>query len=254
MKSAAMARLSGARRVIGFEARALREGAAALVLRRDRERPDRRARHQKESLGPAGARSRASRRDRVSVSGAAVAGGGCGVGGCGLARRRALRADQSRRRVAEQALAARSLRRAAHGTCAIGISCRRSCSGDRDEAALADAVVAASDGAAVRAPETTLGDLLALSSRAALMVSGDTGPIHLAAAIGTPIVGSTARPGPSATGRGIQTTTSSRAPPSACAITSGSASVGEPRMCLNEITVAEVVDAVDRRWSRGRTG
>ena len=34
--------------------------------------------------------------------------------------------------------------------------------GDR-RGALADAVVAASDGAAVRAPETTLGDLLALS-------------------------------------------------------------------------------------------
>jgi lipopolysaccharide heptosyltransferase I len=57
------------------------------------------------------------------------------------------------------------------------------------EAPLADAVVAASDGAATRAPETTLADLIALSREARLMVSGDTGPIHLAAAVGTPIVG-----------------------------------------------------------------
>ena len=59
----------------------------------------------------------------------------------------------------------------------------------RDEAALADAVIASSRGAAVRAPETSLGDLLALTSRAALMISGDTGPTHIAAAMKTPIVG-----------------------------------------------------------------
>jgi lipopolysaccharide heptosyltransferase I len=57
------------------------------------------------------------------------------------------------------------------------------------EEALADAVVAASQGAATRAPETSLGDLLAIASRAALMISGDTGPLHLAAAMHTPIVG-----------------------------------------------------------------
>ena len=56
------------------------------------------------------------------------------------------------------------------------------------EAPLADEVVSASDGAATRAPETTLADLLALSRHAALMVSGDTGPVHIAAAVGTPIV------------------------------------------------------------------
>jgi heptosyltransferase-1 len=58
-----------------------------------------------------------------------------------------------------------------------------------DEAALADQVVAASHGAATRAPQTSVGDLLALASRAALMVSGDTGPVHIAAAMKTPIVG-----------------------------------------------------------------
>jgi heptosyltransferase-1 len=56
------------------------------------------------------------------------------------------------------------------------------------EEALARAVAAASAGAAIVAPATALGDLLALSRAAALMVSGDTGPLHLAAAAGTPLV------------------------------------------------------------------
>jgi heptosyltransferase-1 len=54
---------------------------------------------------------------------------------------------------------------------------------------LARAVVAAADGAAALAPMTSLGELLAMVGAAGLVVSGDTGPLHLAAALGTPIVG-----------------------------------------------------------------
>jgi lipopolysaccharide heptosyltransferase I len=54
---------------------------------------------------------------------------------------------------------------------------------------LARAVVAAADGAAALAPMTSLGELLAIVGAAAVVVSGDTGPLHLAAALGTPIVG-----------------------------------------------------------------
>jgi heptosyltransferase I len=57
------------------------------------------------------------------------------------------------------------------------------------DAALADAVVAGSGGAAVRAPRTTLVDVMHLARAAALLVSGDTGPLHLAAAVGAPVVG-----------------------------------------------------------------
>lgn len=57
------------------------------------------------------------------------------------------------------------------------------------EESIADAVVAASGARAQRAPATSIGDLLALARRARLFVSGDTGPMHLAAAVGTPIVG-----------------------------------------------------------------
>lgn len=56
------------------------------------------------------------------------------------------------------------------------------------ESDLADAVVAASQGAAVRAPETTFNDVLAVAGAARLIVSGDTGPLHLAAAAGCPVV------------------------------------------------------------------
>lgn len=56
------------------------------------------------------------------------------------------------------------------------------------EESLAAAVVAASAGAADVAPATTIRDLVDLSHRARLMVSGDTGPLHIAAAVGTPIV------------------------------------------------------------------
>jgi len=56
------------------------------------------------------------------------------------------------------------------------------------EEALADAIVAGTDGVAVRAPRTTINDLLALAGAAKLFVSGDTGPLHLACAMGTPVV------------------------------------------------------------------
>ena len=38
------------------------------------------------------------------------------------------------------------------------------------------------------APPTEVADLVALSRQAALIVSGDTGPLHIAAAVGTPVV------------------------------------------------------------------
>jgi lipopolysaccharide heptosyltransferase I len=56
------------------------------------------------------------------------------------------------------------------------------------EEALADEVRTASGEAAVLAPPTGVADIVALARAAALMISGDTGPLHLAAAVGTPTV------------------------------------------------------------------
>ena len=57
------------------------------------------------------------------------------------------------------------------------------------EEALARAVAGASDGAAIPAPATGITDLVAHLRAATVVVAGDTGPLHLAAAVGTPVVG-----------------------------------------------------------------
>ncbi len=57
------------------------------------------------------------------------------------------------------------------------------------EEALARAVVSNARSSAVRPLASTLKQFVALARRAALFVGGDTGPLHLAAAGGTPIVG-----------------------------------------------------------------
>jgi heptosyltransferase-1 len=53
---------------------------------------------------------------------------------------------------------------------------------------LASLVVGASRGAAEMSPRTTLLDVVAIARRARVVVSGDTGPLHIAAAVGTPVV------------------------------------------------------------------
>ena len=57
------------------------------------------------------------------------------------------------------------------------------------EEALANSVVAASHSGAVEALDSTLKQFFALARHAKLFLGGDTGPLHLAAAAGTPIVG-----------------------------------------------------------------
>ena len=127
-----------------------------------------------------------------------------------------------------------------------------------DESALADTVVAHSTGAAVRAPETTLGDLLALSSRAALMVSGDTGPLHLAAAMRTPIVGLYGPTWPDRNGPWHpDDVIVSRAAECVChhkrqCQRSGVGEGGHSRMCIEDISVDEVAQAADRRLATAR--
>jgi len=57
------------------------------------------------------------------------------------------------------------------------------------ELALAERVVADAGGAASLAPETPqIADLIALIARAQLLVGGDSGPLHIAASLGVPVV------------------------------------------------------------------
>ena len=57
------------------------------------------------------------------------------------------------------------------------------------EKAAAETIVAGSEGVARLAPATTLRQLASLARRASLFVGADTGPLHLAVAVGTPCVG-----------------------------------------------------------------
>jgi heptosyltransferase I len=57
------------------------------------------------------------------------------------------------------------------------------------ERAWAEEIVAGSRGQAIIAPKTSLRELAAITRQAALFVGSDTGPLHLAVAVGTPSVG-----------------------------------------------------------------
>ena len=76
---------------------------------------------------------------------------------------------------------ARRLRRS-HGLTSVAVW------GGEVERPLAETIVATSDGAARLAPPTSLAELAALCRRAALCVASDTGPMHLAVAVGTPTI------------------------------------------------------------------
>ena len=113
------------------------------------------------------------------------------------------------------------------------------------EETLAAEVVAGANGAAVLSARTTIADLVALARRAAIMVSGDTGPTHIAAALGTPIVGIYGPTRPVRNG-----------PMSPLDVVVSRDSVCQchhlrrcrlDRMCLLDIEVAEVLGAVERR-------
>lgn len=61
--------------------------------------------------------------------------------------------------------------------------------GTEQERELARRVVADAPGHARLAPPTTLAELAAVARRARIFIGSDTGPLHLAAAVGTPCVG-----------------------------------------------------------------
>jgi lipopolysaccharide heptosyltransferase I len=116
------------------------------------------------------------------------------------------------------------------------------------EQPLAEAVVAASEGAAYLAPPTTLGDALAVIHAAALFVSGDTGPLQLAAALGTPIVGVFGPTDPARNGPWSPVdVTLSRFDQCEC---HHKRRCRRPTPCVHDIDAAAVTTAVDRRCNQ----
>ncbi len=113
------------------------------------------------------------------------------------------------------------------------------------EQALAGEVAAASGGSAVVAPETTLADLVGLCRAAGLIVSGDTGPLHLAAALGTPAVSLFGPTDPARNGPWRpEDVAVSRFDRCDC---HHKRRCRRPSPCLMDVTVEEMTAAVDRR-------
>jgi len=120
------------------------------------------------------------------------------------------------------------------------------------EQELGEAVVAGAGGAAVLSPETSIADVVALARGARLMVSGDTGPTHIGAAVGTPIVGLYGPTRPERNGPWLpEDVTLSRADVCEC---HHLRRCRRERMCLLDIEVDEVLNAVERRLAAGRRG
>jgi lipopolysaccharide heptosyltransferase I len=117
------------------------------------------------------------------------------------------------------------------------------------EETLAQAVVNASNGLAVLAPATGIRDIVAISRAADLFIAGDTGPLHIATAVGTPTVSlfgptNPARNGPFAPGDVVV----SRADRCGCHI---DRRCHQAHWCLEDIAVSEVSAAVQRRLTVG---
>jgi heptosyltransferase-1 len=117
--------------------------------------------------------------------------------------------------------------------------------GPGEEDLAAAVVAAAGAGAAALAPPTSLGELLAVVGAAGLVVSGDTGPLHLAAALGTPIVGIYGPTDPARNGPWSPAdVTLSRHRSCACHHQRRCTAAA---WCLSELGADEVSAAVDRR-------
>lgn len=113
------------------------------------------------------------------------------------------------------------------------------------EMELAEEVVATAGGAAILSPRTSIADVVALARGASVMVSGDTGPTHLAAAVGTPLVGIYGPTRPERNGPWMKNDEHvSRAAICQC---HHFRQCRVEKMCLLDVQVDEVLASVERR-------
>jgi ADP-heptose:LPS heptosyltransferase len=115
------------------------------------------------------------------------------------------------------------------------------------ERPLAQDLVDASAGAAEVAPPTSIPEIAGIARAARLMISGDTGPMHVAAAVGTPLVTLFGPTRPDRNGPwGLYDVAISRVDTSSCVY---ERRCRLPVPCINDIGVDEVLAAVERRLS-----
>jgi ADP-heptose:LPS heptosyltransferase len=118
-----------------------------------------------------------------------------------------------------------------------------------DERSMADEIVRLARGAAIKAPPTSLPDLAALVKQAAVFVGCDTGPLHMAAAVGTVCVGlhGPTRPEDSGAYGSIHTAVQARYQSGSCRQRRRG-----PNDAMREITVSMVVDAARKALQRAK--
>lgn len=254
MKSAALARLSGATRVMGFDTQALREPAARLFhteqvsVGEGHHVIDKNLHLVRALMGRGGADSRripltlfpSPALDTLHVSGVTD-----------FALLNVGAAWPNKRWPAESFAEVAKWIHTTYGWTPVVLW-------GPGEESMADVVVSASGGVAVKAPKTTFNDVLVLAQASKVFVSGDTGPLHLACAVSAPVV---ALFGP---------TTEKRNGPwddrdvsisryeqcechyeRACRRRSSGALASQGRAwCLGTITVAEVTAAIAQRVGR----
>jgi heptosyltransferase-1 len=113
------------------------------------------------------------------------------------------------------------------------------------EQEIAHAVVAASDSTAETSPPTTITDLVGIARHARMMISGDTGPLHVAGAVNTPIVALFGPTRPERNGPwGLYDVAISRVHQCSCLY---ERKCKKANRCIDDISVAEVMSAVHRR-------
>jgi heptosyltransferase I len=123
--------------------------------------------------------------------------------------------------------------------------------GGTQELAWAERIVAESGGATILAPATTLLELAVILRQARLFVGSDTGPLHMAAAVGTPCVAlfgasRAAACGPYGPGHVVLQNSLDESP--------GRKRAGADNWAMREITAAEVNSACDRMLFGGTQG
>jgi lipopolysaccharide heptosyltransferase I len=239
VKSAVLARLSGAGRIVGFDRRSAREGLAALFYS---ERVAGEGGHVIDKnlrlVAAIGARTDAKEFPIGPVVSGALATLRRRVPGAFALINPGAAWPNKRWAPASFGAVARHLRDR-HGLRSVVLW------GPHEEP-LARDVVAASSEAAVAAPPTHLADLVAVSREARLMISGDTGPTHIAAAVGTPVVSLFGPTDPTRNGPWSREDVSlSRYERCGCHYQRTCARGAE--WCLATISVDEVIAAVDRR-------